>query len=636
MDDSKPSERGVIDRRGVLKGATVGAGALAAWSDAPSAQSAEPAAPKQSGPPAISQSAEIATHEPAAPAAAGKPGSDFMVDVLKTLDFEYCCTNPGSSVRWLHESILNYGGNQTPELLTCCHEESAVAMGHGYAKIAGKPLLTIAHGTVGLQHAAMALYNAWCDRAPVVMMIGNEVDATRRGGEPGWNHSAQDPASMARDFLKWDDAPASLEHFAESTLRAYRVATTPPMAPVLLVLDAGLQARPAPASLKPPPFSQVRPPAGDPSSVEEAARLLVNAARPVIVAERAARTAEGLALMVQLAEALQAGVVDRHGRLNFPTRHVLNQSDRANDEIYAADVILALEVADRYSLAKIGRRNGAKLITISSTDLYLKSNYQNFGRYFSADLAMAADAEATLPSLIHAVKRLSNSNRRAGMRARGAKLAELHREALQKARVAASYAWNASPISTARLYAELWNCIRHDDWSLVSDPLFQSNWPLRLWDMDRHYHFIGGSGAYGIGYGAPAAVGAALANRKHGRLSVNVQADGDLMYAPGILWTAAHHRIPLLSVMHNNRAYNNELMWTQKTAVSRDRGIGEASVGNVLSNPNIDFAQLARSMGVWAVGPISEPNELGPALKQALAVVRSGEPALVDVVSQPR
>src|SRR5437867_5813258 len=159
---------------------------------------------------------------------------------------------------------------------------------------------------------------------------------------------------------------------------------------------------------------------------------------------------------------------------------------------------------------------------------------------------------------------------------------------------------------------------------------------MRLWDFQKHHQFIGGSGGSGIGYTAPASVGAALANRKHGRLTVTMQPDGDLMYAPGVLWTAAHHRIPLLMVMHNNRAYHQELMHLQRMANRHQRGIDRAPIGTTIDDPAIDFAKLAQSLGVHAEGPIADPKALGPALARAAEIVRRGAPALVDVVTEPR
>jgi len=396
-----------------------------------------------------------------------------------------------------------------------------------------------------------------------------------------------------------------------------------------------------------PRLPSVALPQGDSGAVAEAARLLVAAENPVIVADRAARTPEGLKLLVALAETLQAPVVDQWGRLNFPTRHPLNHSDAARALIASADVILGLELTDfwgtvnayRDQLVRTSRpttKSGARLISMTATDLFAKGNHQDLERFPEVDLAIAADAQTTLPSLIDEVKRLLTADRRRTLQARGQSLAAGRQRLLEQARDAAAYAWDASPISTARLAAELWAHIKDADWSLVSDTNFVSNWPLRLWSFDKHYQFIGGQGGYGVGYGAPAALGGALANRRHGRLSVAIQNDGDLMYAPGVLWTAAHHRIPLLSVMHNNRAYHQETMHLQRMASRHQRGIDKAGVGTALTDPNIDYAGLARSLGVHAEGPIADPKELGPAIQRAVAVVRRGEPALVDVVTQPR
>jgi thiamine pyrophosphate-dependent acetolactate synthase large subunit-like protein len=249
---------------------------------------------------------------------------------------------------------------------------------------------------------------------------------------------------------------------------------------------------------------------------------------------------------------------------------------------------------------------------------------------------IAADAETTLPSLIESVKPLITSDRKNAFQDRGANFAAARQDDLRRARDAAAYAWDASPISTARLSSEIWAAIKNEDWSLVSDTDFVSSWPQRLWSFEKHYQFIGSSGGYGIGYGAPAAVGAALANRKYGRLSVNIQCDGDLMYAPGVLWTAAHHRIPLLSVMHNNRAYHQEVMQVQIMANRHSRGIDRAKIGTTIDDPGIDYAKVAQGMGMHAEGPISDPKDLGPAIRRAIDVVKQGEPALIDVLTQPR
>jgi thiamine pyrophosphate-dependent acetolactate synthase large subunit-like protein len=367
----------------------------------------------------------------------------------------------------------------------------------------------------------------------------------------------------------------------------------------------------------------------------------------VIVADRAARTPEGLNRLVELAETLHAPFIDQWGRLNFPTRHGLNHTDAARSLIANADVILGLELTDfwgavhayRDQLQRTSRRtikSGTKLISISAGDLFSRGNHQDLQRFPEVDLAIAADAETTVPALTESVRSLLTADRRRTLEERGATLRTGRQRLLEQAREAASYAWDATPISTARLCAELWAQIRDADWSLVSDTAFVSNWPLRLWNFDRPYRFIGASGGYGVGYGAPASVGAALANRAAGRLSVAIQNDGDLMYAPGILWTAAHHRIPLLAVMHNNRAYHQETMHVLRMANRHQRGATRAGVGTTLQDPAIDYARLAQSLGVHGEGPITSPSDLGPAIRRALEVVKRGEPALVDVVTQPR
>ena len=279
LSDTSETETPSLERRAFLKhGALAGAAVLGTHGGAASAQTSGRSSGEAAMP--IMTAADEATIPRDVQVLGGdeRCGSDFMVDVIKSLGFEYLCANPGSSFRGLHESVINYGGNASPELITCCHEESAVAMAHGYYKASGKPLAVAAHGTVGLQHAAMALYNAWCDRVPVYLMIGNHSDAAiRRAAE--WYHGVQDAAAMVRDYTKWDDTPWSLTHFAESAVRAYKVAMTPPMAPVVLVLDGHLQEEPIAksAELKVPRLTLPALPQGDSAAVEQAAQWLAAA-----------------------------------------------------------------------------------------------------------------------------------------------------------------------------------------------------------------------------------------------------------------------------------------------------------------------------------------------------------------------
>jgi acetolactate synthase-1/2/3 large subunit len=635
----------MVDRRRFLTGAVAGAATLAAGAAGVSAQAdPQPAAALAQGEPGT----KVLPAE-AGPMTTEHPGADFMVDVIKSLGFDYICSNPGESFRGLHESVINYGDNQKPEFLTCCHEESSVAMAHGYAKIEGKPLCIFAHGTVGLQHAAMAIYNAYCDSVPVYIIVGNILDATMRVPGGDWNHSVQDAAAMVREFIKWDDTPVSLQHFAESAVRAYKIAMTPPMKPVLLVADASLQENPLNPDMRPhiPRLTIPTPPQGDSGAVTEAARLLVQAENPVIVVDRAARSQAGVDRLVELAETLQIPVIDEYSRMNFPSQHPLNQTAHRRALIAEADVILGIELRDFWGTVNSFRDQlqktshpilgaNAKLMSLGIDGLYMKSNYQNIQRFREVDLDIAADAEATVPALIESIKRQMTGNNQAAVRQRGERLSQGRKADLVRARTDGAFGWDSSPITIPRLCSEVWGQIKDEDWSLVSDSYHLSWLPQRLWTIDKFYQFIGGPGGGGQGYGAPSCVGAALANRKYGRLSVSIQTDGDLMYANGILWTAAHHRIPILYVMYNNRAYQSEVNHLQRMACQHNRGIDRSHIGTTLTDPNIDFAKIAQGMGLYAEGPISDPRALAPALKRAIAVVKRGEPALLDVICQPR
>ncbi len=636
------------DRRRFLKGATLASAAAVSTPVAATAQVNAPHAAPKALPPGPIQTALETSPPDKDPVTQSTSGGDFMVDVFKTLDIDYLAMNCASSFRGLHEAIVNYGKNVKPEILTCPHEEIAVAMGHGYAKMEGKPMAMICHGVVGLQHATMAMYNAWCDRVPVYVMGGNIIEANKRGTTPEWVHSAIDIAANVRDYTKWDDQPVSLQHFAESAVRAYKIAVTPPMGPVMLSLDAELQENPIPEAetLRIPKLSKVVPPQADSGALAEAAKMLVNAQAPLIVVDRLARTPAGMERLVELAETLQCAVIDRIGRMNFPSRHPLNQTFRRPQVVGQADVILTIEMNDHWAalnafsdrIVRSSRplyKPGTKIITLGLRDMYLKANFQDFGRYSDIDLAIAGDGEASLPALTAEIRKLIDTDRKSAFEARGKRYAAARLAMIEQAKSDATIGWDASPITTARMCAELYNQIKDDDWSLVGNTI-NNSWPHKLWNIDKAHRWNGLSGGSGVGYNAPASLGAALANKRHGRLTVTFNGDGDLMFVPSTLWTAAHHRIPLLYIVQNNRAYHQEYMYLQAMANRHGRGIENTKIGTTIEDPNVDYATVARGFGVYGEGPISDPKELGPAIKRALAVVRRGEPALIDVVTDPR
>jgi acetolactate synthase I/II/III large subunit len=628
------SHKNSVGRRGFLKGAAAGAAALVAK---PSLVEAQQQQQRNGG--ARPNATTLAADTGSAPGGAPdriveNPGSDYMVDVIKSLGIEYCASNPGSTFDGLHESLINYGDNTTPEFLTCCHEESAVAMAHGYAKIEGKPMMALIHGTVGLQHAAMAIYNAYADRVPIYMVVGNHADSAARGAGVQSYHSANDMGALVRDYTKWDDQPVSLGAFGDAAVRGYKVAMTPPMGPVLVVASHETQTEPnRQRNLRVPKLTLTSPPSADTAAIAEIAKMLVAAQSPLIISERTVRTPNGRKLLTELAEVLQVPV-NSGERMEISNRHPMAGNGGAG---YQPDVTLCLEVADMAATARASRARGAKTIAISSVDLFHKSNIQDFGHYAGdLDLDVGADAEASLPALIEACKALITADRKRTLQDRGAKIAAAHRSARLEAIDQGNLGWDASPISLNRLCAELWPLIEKEDWSLVSWQAFISGWPGRLWNFDKHYQYIGGQGAGGIGYNAPASVGAALANKKYGRLSINIQCDGDLNYAPGVLWTAAHHKIPLLTIMHNNRGYHAEVMILERMASERNRGQDRCHIGTKLWEPDINYAKMAETYGLYGEGPISDPKDLVPAFKRGLERVKKGEPALIDVVTQPR
>ena len=636
-DKKDNGSENTIDRRSFLKGAAAASAAVAAAGKIAAAAETKADAAKPADKPAARLPSEtFITH----------PGSDFMADVLKKIGLQYLAINPAASFRSFHESVINYLGNKNPEIIQCLHEESAVGIAHGYAKASGLPMGVMVHGAVGLQHASMGLYNAWCDHVPLMIFGGNGINAETRRPGVEWIHSVQDPAALVRDFIKWDDQPASLQHFAESTVRAHQFTMTAPMAPVMIAVDMDLQedAVEHPDKLKIPKVSRLIQPQGDSGALREAARLLVAAEKPLILADRAARSQQGVTLLVDLAESLGAPVVDLGSRMNFPSTHDLDCTFMKQTLVRDADVVLLLEVGDPWgnlhsftdpykTYGPLYKPN-TKFISISMQDIARKSNYQDIQRFMPSDLAIGGDVEATLPDLIDAVKRATTPERRTVFAERTKAVAKIHQQMRARDNEAAAVGFDASPVSTARLTAEMWNVIKNEKWALVvSDRM---PWARRLWPVTDYYQMLGGNGGYGLGGYAPIAIGAALANKEKGIISVTFQPDGDMMYAPGVLWTAAHHKIPLLMLMHNNRCYHQEIMHVQRMAAIHDRPQANTRIGTEISNPDIDFAKVAQGMGVWAEGPITDPAKLGPALRRALDVVKKGQPALVDVVCQPR
>jgi thiamine pyrophosphate-dependent acetolactate synthase large subunit-like protein len=634
-----------VGRRGFLKSAATGAAALVATPAVQGQTQRNGTNTAQTGSAPSPTDAQIArdagnVRPPAVARTITRAGSDLMVQTVRDLGVEYAVANPGSSFEGLQESFINYGNppNRMPEWITALHEESAVTMAHGYAKAEGEPMLALLHGTIGIQHAAMSIYQAYYDRTPVLMFAGNDPDFIAA-------HTAHDMAGIVRSYTKWDAEPKTIDEALLAIQRAYNEAITPPMGPTLVVLGSELQKDNAPnakiPAYKPPEFSTI-----DSTRAKEIAQGLLGAQNPRIAVGRL-RTPEGVKRAVELAELVGASTstAATNGPMSFPQRHSLcgPGADANYDYTLGLEAPAAQVFIQGPALTQVAASRDTVNIGFGgiSGGAFGGNRGGRGGRGGApAGTRIEADAEASLPLIIEQVKQQMTGGQKTRIQERAAKHAranhEAHVTALTQAVEAKKAGWNGSPISTARIYAELWPLIMNEDWCLASPSNFSGGHNTQLWEHNKPYSYLGGQGAGGMGYGAPASVGAALAAKARNRIVVNVQTDGDLNYAPGVLWTAVHHNLPMLSVMHNNRAWHQEYMFIEYMAGVRGRGAERAHIGSTLREPFLDYAKMAAGYGMASEGPISDPAKLSAALKRGVASAKRGEPYLIDVITQPR
>jgi len=583
-------------------------------------------------------------------ASSAEYGSDVVVELLRELEIPYIALNPGASYRGLHDSLVNFGSRQLPEIVLCNHEEIAVAIAGGYSRVTGKPMAVALHNVVGLQHAAMAIFCAYLDQSPMLILGGTgPMDTTKRRPHIDWVHTALVQGNQIRDYVKWDDQPASVAAVPESLLRAHRIATTDPCGPVYLCYDVELQEEP----VSNPPvvpdvsrFTAPAAPAANPKALQEAAALLVNARWPVIIAEGAGRHPAALSPLAGLAELLGCAVVDRGPHLNIATEHPLDCSLAPDEAIGPADVWLCLDthdvggsasgIKDRGDLASSLHKE-ATIIHITLSDSLQTKWAGDYERLHPVDLPIAADTAEALPALVDLCHTAIAADAGAPGRIaeRRQRVQQIHESS--KAAILADLKddWDLHPISSYRLYAELWSAVQGGPWTLASTA---GRVPLRaLWDFTDPAQKCGGGRGGGLGYSPGTALGVALAYKNSDRLVVSVQGDGDFLMAPQSLWTAANSELPILYVIFNNRSYFNDEGHQEYMARLRGRPVENKDVGIRISSPDADFAGLARSFGVQGIGPISDPAALAPALQQAVRIVREQrKPVLVDVLTQPR
>lgn len=564
-------------------------------------------------------------------------GSDAVVDVLRALDVRYLPMNPGSSFRGLHDSLVNYGGNRSPQILLCVHEEIAISIANGWAKATGRLGAAAVHDLVGLMHASMAIYDSYCDQTPL-LILGGSGPADHSLRRPiDWVHSANTQTGLVRDFVVWDAEPITAQGFVDDMVRAAQRAQSVPGGPVYVSLDAGIQE--AEAATQVMPDLRLRAPITDLAAPDEAisaaADLLAGAERPVVVAGRVGLDPAASAPLVSLVEALGAAYHDDRNAVVFPTGHPQNCTGDLR-VIREADVVLAIDVVDVNRLIKpagSGRRGDQvstptvpKVIDVSCAELNLRSWSNALAAGVDREIHVVASPLRALDQLLRVLpERISSreaDRRREKVTQHALDLRDRQRKSLRDH-------WDDRPISQARLVAELWSAVSDVDHLLCLRNT--RSWPEGIWQFAGSGTFLGSSGGGGIGYGPGALIGGALAARDRGQLGVGIIGDGDLLMAPGALWTAAHYRIPAVIVVNNNGSFYNDEPHQVEVARQRGRPIDNSWIGMRLAEPDVDFCALAETYGCIGIGPVQHPEGLAAALKEAVKVGRSGGVSVVDV-----
>ena len=560
-------------------------------------------------------------------------GSDAIAALLRRFDIPYACLNPGSSFRGLHDSLVNYNGNENPQIVLCLHEEHAVAIAHGYAKVAGMPLAVILHSNVGLMHASMAIYNAWCDRVPMLILGAHgPVDAARRRPWIDWIHTSQDAGALVRSFVKWDDQPVSLQASLVSLLRARQICATAPAAPVYVCLDVGMQEAPLdgpPALPRVERYAPTPAPHADPALVREMARLLDGARHPVILAGRVSRDETEWRERIALAEALQAQVLtDLKVGAAFPTSHPLHPhapsvflGTEAAATLRQADVVLSLDWVDLQGTLKQawgGTEVSATVLQVSLDHTLHNASSFDHQDLPPCDLHAAAEPGSVVRALLAHL----------GQRERAAAPASVP----VAAPVARTSDDGMTDVNMAVLADTLHACLIDVPACLIRLPL---GWSGELWDFMHPLDYLGYDGGAGIGSGPGMAVGAAMALKDAGRLPVAIIGDGDFLMGNTALWSAASLGVPLLVIVANNQSFFNDEVHQERVARDRARPVENRWIGQRIGDPQVDLAAMARAQGFEGIGPVTEREPLKAVLAQAIADVRAGRPVLVDVRVRP-
>jgi thiamine pyrophosphate-dependent acetolactate synthase large subunit-like protein len=554
-------------------------------------------------------------------------GSDAIAECLRAMDLPYLALNPGASYRGLHDSLVNHLGNQGPQMLLCLHEESAVAIAHGYAKASGRMMGAVLHSNVGLMHATMAIFNAWCDRVPV-MLLGatGPWDAARRRPWIDWIHTASDQGALVRDYTKWDNQPGSVPAAVEALLRGAQIAQTAPRGPVYVNLDAALQEAKIGAPPAPPAAARYAPPKSTPPAPEDirrAAELLSNAKQPVILVGRVSRDEADWQRRVELAEKLQAAVImDLKTGASFPTDHPQCaaapgsfMSPAACAAIKSADVVLLLDWVDpggAFKQAFGTSSTDAKVIHVS-LDAHIHRGWSmDSGSLPPADVYMMCEADVAVAALLPAIT--------------------AHPARQWPAPAAPQPAPNDDVVSIRALADVLDEATQGQAMTIARLPL---GWNGAYRHFRHPLDYLGSDGGGGIGAGPGNTAGIALALRDSGRLVVGLIGDGDFLMGNTAVWTAAHYGIPMLLIVCNNLSFFNDELHQERVAKERGRPVENKWIGQRISEPDIDIAQMSRSMGAEGIGPVTRKQDLRAAIDAGIAAVRAGKVAVIDARVAP-
>ena len=553
-------------------------------------------------------------------------GSDVVADALRALDIPYIALNPGASYRGLHDSLVNYLGNSSPQMLLCLHEEAAIAIAQGYAKVTGKAMAAVVHSNVGLMHATMAIFNAWCDRMPMVILgATGPVDAVKRRPWIDWIHTSRDQGGLVRGYTKWDDQPASPVAAREAVLRANWIANTAPCGPTYVNLDAEIQEMKLPDVVAPIDAKRYMPAmesAAPPAVIAKAAALLSNAKAPVILSGRTTRSVEGWKARIALAERLGARVVtDQKVAASFPTDHPLHAgapggtvlAPEAQDVIRNADVILSLDWLDLAGVFKNVGNVTAKVVQVSVDHRLHNGWSMDYQGLPPVDVFVDCTPEAAVPALLEALGKGAPRPVAAG-------------------RKEFPVPPTSGKLLVDHLSASLRSAVGDRPTSLTHVSL---SWNGASWHFKHPLDYLGSDGGGGVGGGPGISVGAALALKGSGRLPVAVCGDGDFMMGVTAIWTAAHYKIPVLFVVANNRSFFNDELHQERVARMRNRPVENRWIGQRISEPDIDIAGIARAQGAIGFGPVTQASELPDIFAKAIAAVDAGNVVVIDVRVEP-